>query len=158
MFEIYTSTAIREAHAAFGIVARSADGQVVRVIGRSLETAARDEAAYRALLHALWKAKGLGARRVRVYSDHPDLVAQLDGRSEVPPPLISLYLQTRAMQNAYRWSRIEFIPPERNAEAALAASDALDRAPEAEGADMDELDLLPLWLSAERSPAGVGSR
>lgn len=158
MFEVYTSTAARGERTAFGIVVRSADGQAVRVIGRSLETAARDEAAYRALLHALWKAKGLGARRVRIYSDRSEVVTQLEGQSEVPPPLLGLYLQTKAMLNAYRWSSVEFIAPEHNTEAALVAAGALERAAEAERADLDDLDLLPLWSSAEHSPAGAGSR
>lgn len=155
---MYTSTAVRGERAAFGIVMRSADGQAVRVIGRSLRRIARDEAAYRALLHALWKAKGLGARRVRVYSDQAEVVTQLEGQSEVPLFLVGLYLQTKAMLNAYRWSSVEFVAPEHNAEAALVASGALDHAPEAEGADLDDLDLLPLWSSAEHSPAGTGSR
>ncbi|MGH2349740.1 MAG: hypothetical protein ACRDFT_09785, partial [bacterium] len=76
------------------------------------------------------------------------------GHSEVPAELIGLHLQVRAMLNAYRWSSVQLIPREQNGEAALAALDALERQPA--GADGEEFDTLPLWLSSELTAAGMG--
>lgn len=151
--DIYTSAALRDGRAACGIVIRDADGQTVRVLSRAIRAATREEAAYRALLHGVWRAKGLGVSRVRVHTDSAEVVAQLEGRAEVPPSLIGLYLQTRAMLNAYRWSGVNWIPRDQNAEAALAAVDALDRQPEPEGTDPELTEPLPLWVSAEEVTA-----
>lgn len=116
--------------------------------------------AYRAVLHGVLRAKSLGARRIRVFTESADVMAELEGRGEVPPDLIGLYLQTKAMLNAYRWSRVELIGREQNAEAALAAAEALERsAASPRGASEDEdLELLPLWLSAEKAASGFTSR
>jgi len=76
-----------------------------------------DVASYRAILHGVWRAKRLGAQRVRVFTEHPEIVAQLEGHGEVPAELTGLYLQTKAMLNAYRWSRVELIVRELNADA-----------------------------------------
>lgn len=154
MLELYTSAAFRGERAAIGVAMRAAGGTFTRMMARPLGVASREEAAYRALLHALWKAKGLGARRVRVYSDHAAVVDQLVGQSEVPQPLVGLYLQIKAMLNAYRRSSLEWIDPRKNTEAFLAAAEALDRGPALLQSDLDEVDLLPLWLSADEVPAG----
>jgi hypothetical protein len=59
------------------------------------------------------------------------------------------------MLNAYRWSRVELIVRELNADAASAAMAAVEQptAP-ATGADEDDLDL-PLWRWAEDAAAGA---
>lgn len=147
---IYTSTASRDGRRAAGVMIRDAAGLTLRVFGRPLGAMAPDEAAYRAILRGLWTAKRLGARRARVFTEDPVVVDQLEGRAEVPSSLVGLYLQTKAMLNAYRWSSVERITREQNAEAALAAVDALDRETDAGvGYDDDELEM-PLWLAAEK--------
>src|SRR5207247_699432 len=75
---------------------------------------------------------------------------------EVSADLIGRYLQTKAMLNAYRWSSVELITREQNAAAIQAAAEALVRGHSAAVSEEDELDFLPLWLSAERvaEPAG----
>lgn len=145
--EVFTSTAFRDRKAGVGIVIRSS-GQTVRVVRRPVGAHSRAEAAYRALLHGVWKARGTGARQIRVYSDNPDIVDQLTGRSEVPAELVGLYLQTRAILNAYRWSAVEHLPRERNAEAALAAFEALDQEASEPDLEMDDLDTLPLFSTS----------
>jgi hypothetical protein len=137
------------------VVIRDVDGQVLRVSGRALGDASLDVASYRAILHGVWRAKRLGAQRVRVFTEHPEIVAQLEGHGEVPAELTGLYLQTKAMLNAYRWSRVELIVRELNADAASAAMAAVEQptAP-ATGADEDDLDL-PLWRWAEDAAAGA---
>lgn len=158
--EIYTCAAARDGRAAIGVVLRDVDGQTLRVIARPAGPAPPQVLAYRAVLHGVLRAKALGARRIRVFTENAEIVAQLGGHVEVPPDLIGLYLQTKAMLNAYRWSRLELIGREQNAEAALAAAEALDHATATPSAasDDDDLELLPLWLSAERSPAGASRR
>jgi len=147
--------AVRDGRGAFGVVIRDVDGQVLRVSGRALGDASLDVASYRAILHGVWRAKRLGAQRVRVFTEHPEIVAQLEGHGEVPAELTGLYLQTKAMLNAYRWSRVELIVRELNADAASAAMAAVEQptAP-ATGADEEDLDL-PLWRWAEDVAAGA---
>jgi probable phosphoglycerate mutase len=154
--QVYASVAVREGRATFGVVIRDVDGQLLRVAGRALGDATDEVAAYRAVLHGVWRAKRLGARRVRVFTEHPEVVAHLAGRSEVPPDLVGLYLQTKAMLNAYRWSRVEVIAREQNAEAARAAAEAFESDAVPAGApEDDDVDVLPLWRSAEDAPAGA---
>lgn len=146
--EVYTSTAFRSGRGSAGIVIRSG-GETVRVIRRAVRGASRLEAAYRAVLHGVWRARGTGARRIRVFTDDPEVVDQLIGRTEVPVELTGVYLQTRAMLNAYRWSRVQFLSRDRNAEAALAAVEALELDPDPSGLEPELSDPLPLWASAK---------
>lgn len=147
---IYTSIASRDGRRAAGVVIRDAAGLTLRVFGRPLGVMPVDEAAYRAILRGLWTAKRLGARRARIFTEDPVVVGQLEGQAEVPSSLVGLYLQTKAMLNAYRWTSVEQVAREQNAEAALAAADALDRGVAAgAGYDDDELEM-PLWLAAEQ--------
>ncbi len=153
--QVHTSVAVRDGRAAFGVVIRDVDGQVLRVSGRALGDASLEVASYRAVLHGVWRAKRLGAQRVRVFTEHPEIVAQLEGHGEVPADLIGVYLQTKAMLNAYRWSRVELIVRELNADAASTAAGSLEQATApATGADDDDLDL-PLWRFAEDAAAGA---
>ncbi len=153
--QVHTSVAVRDGRAAFGVVIRDVDGQVLRVSGRALRDASLEVASYRAVLHGVWRAKRLGAQRVRVFTEHPEIVAQLEGRGEVPADLIGLYLQTKAMLNAYRWSRVELILRELNADAASTAAGSLEQATSAAtGTDDEDLDL-PLWRFAEDAAAGA---
>lgn len=153
--QVYTSVAARHGRAAFGVVIRDVDGQVLRVSGRTFEEASLEVASYRAVLHGVWRAKRLGAQRVRVFTEHPEIVAHLEGHGEVPADLTGLYLQTKAMLNAYRWSRVELIVRGLNADAALAAAKSLEQPPAPAGAaDEDDMDL-PLWRWAEDAAAGA---
>lgn len=150
--EVFTSTAVRDGKASVGIVIRAPD-ETARVIRRAVRADSRIEAAYRALVHGLWRAKTAGARRIQAYTDDPGVVDQLTGRTEVPPELTGLYLQIRALLNAFRWSMVEFIPRERNVEAVLAALEALDQPPVAEGTELELPEPLPLWSRAEEVTA-----
>ena len=147
VIEVFTSSTFRQGKGGAGIVIRSA-GQTVRVIRRAVRAESRAQAAYRALLHGVWRARGTGARQIRAYSDHEEIVAQITGSAEVPPELTGLYLQTRALFNAYRWSALEYLPRERNTEAAIAAVEALDEEPLAHDVDLDAADPLPLFTSS----------
>lgn len=144
--EVFTSSAFREGRGGAGIVFRAAD-QTVRVIRRTIRASSPSEAAYRALLHGVWRARSAGARQIRAYTDHAEVVDQLSGKTEVPPELTGLYLQTRALLNAYRWSAVEYLPREHNAEAAIAALEALDEAPSEQDGDFEGVDAFPLFSS-----------
>lgn len=156
--EIRTSTVAGNERAAIGIVIRDVDGQVLRVMGRVLPVASPEVLAYRAVLRGVWTARRLGIRRIRVLTEHAGIVAQLQHGAEVPEDLIGLYLQTKAMLNAYRWNTIEVIPHDQNIEAALVAADALAGNQVISAAEDDDGDVLPLWLFAEPSPEAVGRR
>lgn len=145
--EVFTSSAFRQGRGGAGIVVRAA-GQTVRVIRRALRVESRSQAAYRALLHGVWRARSTGARQLRAYSDHQEIVAQVTGNADVPPELTGLYLQIRALLNSYRWSAVEYLPRERNTEAAIAAVEALDEEPLAHDVDLDAADPLPLFASS----------
>lgn len=144
--EVFTSSAFRQGRGGAGIVVRAA-GQTARVMRRALRVASRSQAAYRALLYGVWRAHSTGARQLRAYSDSQEVVAQVTGTADVPPELTGLYLQIRALLNAYRWSAIEYLPRERNTEAAIAAVEALDDEPSSPDLDLDMPDPLPLFAS-----------
>ena len=144
--EVFTSTAFRDGRAGSGIIIR-VSGQTVRVIRRTVHAHSRAEGAYRALLHGVWRARGSGARQIHVYADTADVIDQLTGRAEVPVELTGLYLQARALLNAYRRSAVEYVPRERNSEAALAALEALDQENPASDVDIDDVEALPLFAS-----------
>jgi ribonuclease HI len=143
--EIFTSAAYRNGRAGLGIVLR-AGGRTVQVIRRAVVAGSPLEAAYRAVLTGLWYARTTGARRVRVFADHPDAVRQLAGEAELPGELTGVYLQVRALMNAYRWSDLEFIARERNVEAALAAVEALDAEPVMGDDEYAAAEPLPLFV------------
>jgi len=143
--EIFTSAAYRNGRAGLGIVLR-AGGETVRVIHRAVAVGSPLEAAYRAILTGLWYARTSGTRRVHVYTDHPDAVRQLGGEAELPGELTGVYLQVRALLNAYRWNEMEFVARERNVEAALAAVEALDEEPVMGDEEFVAVESLPLFV------------
>ncbi|MBI4280067.1 MAG: reverse transcriptase-like protein [Armatimonadetes bacterium] len=126
--------------AAVGLVVRDGSGQVVRRIGKAIGPAPRALAAYRALLHALWRGRALGARRIRLLCDDRDLVAGVRGEAEVPPDLTGPYLQVRALLRAYQDASVEAAAPEDVEEAAAMARTALAR-------KLRTVDTLPLWAA-----------
>jgi len=147
--QVYTSVAARDGRGAFGVVIRDVDGpSAARQRPRSRRRLPRRRLLPRHPARRLaGETAGCAARAG--LTEHPEIVAQLEGHGEVPAELTGLYLQTKAMLNAYRWSRVELIVRELNADAASAAMAAVEQptAP-ATGADEDDLDL-PLWRWAE---------
>lgn len=142
--EVFTSTAYRNGRAGLGVVVR-AGGQTVQVIRRAVRAGSPAEAAFRAILLGLWHARSAGTRRVRVRVDHADAVRQITGETEPATELIGVYLQVRALLNAYRWSQLELIPREANVEAALAAVEALDEGPVVDAEEDQTTESLPLF-------------
>jgi ribonuclease HI len=143
--EIFTSAAYRNGRAGVGVVLR-AGGQTTQVIRRAVRAGSPAEAAYRALLTGLWHARTAGARRVRVCADHAEVVDQLNGDRDLPEELTGVYLQVRALMNAYRSCELECLPREANAEAALAAVEALDEEPIMGDEEYEVAETLPLFV------------
>ena len=151
----YVAAQATSGSAAVGIVFVDDRGDVIRRVGRRLQEprseSARDLAAFRGILHALWNARRLGSRRVIVHSDHPGVVAQINGVCEVQFGLIGPYLEVRALLHAYRSARVE-VDASDWAEAARAIAAA---ALAADAADYVVRDL-PLWAGpgAEAGSSG----
>ena len=94
--------------AKIAVVFVDADGRVVRRIGRTApNTGTHDLASFRGIVYALWNSRRLGSRRVVVHSDHPGVVAQINGHRDVDPVLVGPYLEARALLHAYRSARVE---------------------------------------------------
>jgi len=141
---VFTSAAFRDGRGGAGVVIR-ASGQTAHVLRRAVRARSPAEAAYRALVYGLWRARAAGVRRLQVYTDARDVAAQLAGEAEVPADLTGLYLQARALLNAYRWAAVAPIARARNGEAVEAAIGALDL--ELADPDLDAHDggALPLF-------------
>ncbi len=124
------------------VVFVDAHGRVVRRIRRTApNTATHDLASFRGIVYALWNSRRLGSRQVVVHSDHPGIVAQINGHRDVDPALVGPYLEARALLHAYRSARVEIqrTPWGREAEAAAEAEAAPAR-------DTDDvIEDLPLW-------------
>lgn len=114
---------------------------------RVVEEPTRAAAVYRAMAYGLSRARRMGARRVRAVTDEEEVIVQLEGRAGVAPSLIGPHLRTRAMLNAFRWSRIQLVARERNVDAVLAAQAALGLVP-----DEAVVNALPLWTA---TPVGI---
>lgn len=129
------------------VVIRAPDGTPLAVLGRAVSSGSRQETLYRAILAALLRARRLGARAVRLSVDDADLTGQLCGCRDIPPALIGLYLQARALLNAYRRREVRRLETP-SAEALEAARRALGGEDVADGDD--EAESLPLWRMVAR--------
>ena len=111
-----------------------------RVIARRQRHGNVTAAAYRAIVLGLTEARRLRARTVIVYVDDPDVVAQLDGAGSPPPAVVGLYLQVRALLNAFRSAQVRYNAVPAGDGAVGAAGAAVDRGP--------VYTDLPLWAAA----------
>jgi GNAT superfamily N-acetyltransferase len=73
-----------------------------RAIVRRVRGAGGVPLTYRALLFALWQARRVGARALVVDPGDPEVAAQITGAESPPDEVLSLYLQVRALLNAFR--------------------------------------------------------
>jgi len=136
--------------AGMGVVFVDSHGQILRRIGRALPGVATPElAAFRAILYALWNSRRLGARRIVIHSDAPDVVAQVNGERDVEPSLVGPYLEVRALLHAYRQALVVADETAWGRDAADIATVALEH-----NTDDAVTDDLPLW---EGEPASTPS-
>jgi ribonuclease HI len=104
-------------------------GGVLDEAGEVIGVATNNEAEYRALITALWRAAELGAREVEVRADSQLLMRQMTGRYKVKSPHLRA-LWDEAQQAADRFERVRYVEVRRteNTAADRQVNLALDRA------------------------------
>jgi ribonuclease HI len=128
-FTIYTDGASRNnpGPAAIGALIKDGAGQTVATISETIGTATNNQAEYTAVITALEKAIGLGARRVVIKSDSELVVKQLNGEYKVKKAgLRPLYQEVVRLAGALENFTIAHIPRAQNKEADGLANQALD--------------------------------
>ncbi len=91
-----------------GIVFVDQAGRALRKIGRALPGVTdRGLAAFHGIVYALWNSRRLGSRRVVVHCAEHEVVAQINGETEVLEQFVGPYLEVRALLHAYRAARVE---------------------------------------------------
>ncbi len=119
VLEINTDGACRgnPGQAGIGVVVKR-DGQVIREISQSIETATNNIAEYTAVIYALQEALMLQARRVLILTDSELLAKQLSGEYKVKNTnLKPLFDQIRHMLPGFEQVKFRHIPREENAHA-----------------------------------------
>ena len=134
---------------ATGVVFVDHAGRALRKVGRALPGVAdRGLAAFHGIVYALWNSRRLGSRRVVVHSAEHEVVAQINGESEVPEQYVGPYLEVRALLHAYRSAHVEPCRP--GVGELLWQSEAQALADAAVDHDIDEtVEDLPLWARPE---------
>jgi hypothetical protein len=142
---LYLTVAVREdlrGRGAAAAVLRWDQSAAPRVIVRRMKNGGGVPGTYRALLFALWEARRVGARSLIVDAGDSDVSAQILGADPPPEGALGLYLQVRALLNAFRSVVIERSPGAgADAEAAAGAAEAAVGRRRAACAD------LPLWTA-----------
>lgn len=112
-----------------------------RVIARRQGGGDVTAGAYRAVVLGLMEARRLRARAVVIYVDDADVAAQLDGAESPPPAAVGLYLQVRALMNAFRSAHVRY-------SATPAGGGAVDAAVATLHRRRPVFEDLPLWAAA----------
>ena len=112
--------------AAIGATIKDEGGQLIATVSQPIGTATNNQAEYRAIIAALEKAIGLGAKQVTLFSDSELVVNQVKGRYRIKNiQLRSLYLELTQLVGHLEGFTISHIPREENREADRLANDAL---------------------------------
>jgi ribonuclease HI len=112
--------------AAIGATLKDERGRLLASISRRIGRATNNQAEYQALIAALEKAIGLGARRVDIRLDSELVVKQMKGRYRVKnAALRPLYLRVGELLSQFKGFTISSVPREQNAEADRLANKAL---------------------------------
>jgi len=129
VLEIYTDGACRgnPGPAGIGVVVKS-DGQVIKEISQSIETATNNIAEYTAVIYALQEALMRKAGKVLIQTDSELIAKQLSGEYKVKNAnLKPLFEQIRHMLPAFEQIRFKHIPREENAHADKLAKQAVKK-------------------------------
>jgi ribonuclease HI len=114
--------------AAIGAVLKDESGNTVGRISRAIGNTTNNQAEYRAIIAALERAVGSGARQVIVKSDSELVVRQINGQYKIKnTALRPLYRQVVRLTGSLESFSITCIPREQNTEADALANKALDR-------------------------------
>ena len=113
--------------AAYAVVVRDPNGNVVLELGKRLGRDTNNVAEYYALLAALDYATGNGIKALRIRSDSELLVRQMQGRYKVKSPdLKPLHERALKMSRQLQYFTIEHVRRELNRDADALANAALD--------------------------------
>jgi Reverse transcriptase-like len=107
LLHVYITTAARRCGVPPSVVFVDDAGRVLETVPLDRIAKTRSQPAFRAIVHALWKARRLGYRRVEVHSDDPAAVAQMNGERAVDPDGIGLYLEAKALIHLYTSAHID---------------------------------------------------
>jgi ribonuclease HI len=114
--------------AAIGAIIKDEAGNVLGRISRALGVTTNNQAEYLAIIAALEKAAGMGAKQVTVKSDSKLVVEQVNGRYKIKNTgLRPLYQRVVQLAGSIEKFSIVYVPREQNAEADALANRALDR-------------------------------
>ena len=114
--------------AAIGVTISDEHGKRIADISRRIGTATNNQAEYRAVIAALEKAVGLGAKDVELNADSELVVKQINGRYKVKnTALRPLYQEVVKLIGSLESFKASYIPRARNSEADKLANKALDR-------------------------------
>lgn len=115
--------------AAYAVIVRAPNGQIVFQLGKYLGRATNNVAEYYGLISALDYAAGHGIRRLRVRSDSELLVRQMQGHYKVKSlTLAPLHERAQKLARGMDYFAIEHVRREFNAEADALCNEALDGA------------------------------
>ena len=113
--------------AGYGAVVTTPGGQVLAEVAEGIGWATNNVAEYRAVIAGLERARGLGARRVRVRADSQLLVQQLRGEWKVRNAgLRPLWEEARRLVRSFDRVAFEHVPRGRNRAADALANRAMD--------------------------------
>lgn len=113
-----------------------------RTVVRTLPRRAADTLPYRALLLGLWEARRMGARALRLSTDEAEVATQVTGAAPPPAAALGLYLQARALLNAFHAVAVIRQPDGHDPDAEAAAAACAGAGGPRNCAD------LPLWAAA----------
>ena len=112
--------------AAIGATIKDERGRLIASISRPIGRATNNQAEYRAVIAALEKAIGLGARQVTLNSDSELVVKQIQGSYRVKKAALKpLYRRVKELQGLLESLTVSHIPREQNTEADRLANQAL---------------------------------
>jgi ribonuclease HI len=127
--------------AGIGVVIRAKDGTPLVTIGRPIGHATNNVAEYKALILALEKAKGLGARKICVRGDSELIVKQMRGEYKVKnADLRDLWEEAQHLYHQFDEARIDHNLRDKNKLADKLANLAMDRKAEVTDADEAPID------------------
>ncbi len=112
--------------AAIGATIKDERGRLIASISRPIGRATNNQAEYRAVIAALEKAIGLGARQVALNSDSELVVKQIKGSYRVKKAALKpLYRRVKELQSLLESLTVSHIPRHQNIEADRLANQAL---------------------------------
>jgi ribonuclease HI len=109
-----------------GVILRDANRETVKQVSAKIEVASPNAARHQAVMRALEDGLELGARSITVFTDDATIVGYLSRDLEVPPDLVSTYLQARSLMNRYRHAAVRLIEDTRNRKAQTLAERGLE--------------------------------